>query len=327
MPVLVTGADGFIGSHLCELLVRFGADVRALIQYNSHSSLGWLEDVAPEIRDNLQLITGDIRDPYFMNRAVAGVQMIFHLAALIAIPHSYRAPLSYVHTNTEGTVNVLEAARQHNVRRFLHTSTSEVYGTAQRVPMDEAHPLNSQSPYAASKVAADQMVLAFGRSYGLPVTIVRPFNTYGPRQSARAVIPTILTQLIEGHTELHLGALEPTRDFLFVTDNASGFLAAAQAPDHVVLGEVFNLGTGREISIGELATQCIAQINPKAHIVTDDDRLRPGKSDVYRLCSDPTKANTRLGWKAKVSLKDGLAQTVEWLRPNLNYYRPREYAL
>lgn len=325
--VLVTGADGFIGSHLCESLVAAGAEVRALVYYNAYGSLGWLEDIAPASLDAMQVVAGDIRDPYFMGRAMKGIEMVFHLAALIAIPHSYRAPLSYVHTNAEGTVNVLEAALQHGVGRFLHTSTSEVYGTAQYVPIDERHPLSSQSPYAASKVGADQLALAFHRSYGLPIVTLRPFNTYGPRQSARAVIPTILSQLLDGHREIHLGAPEPTRDFLFVEDNAAGYIAAARAPDAAVVGETINLGTGREVSIGDLATLCAELVDPDARVLLDPQRLRPKDSDVLRLCADATKAHERLAWRAAVPLREGLERTIAWMRANMRYYRPREYGI
>jgi NAD dependent epimerase/dehydratase len=325
--VLVTGADGFIGSHLAEKLVEAGADVTALAYYNAYGSIGWLEDADPAKVAQMRIVAGDIRDPYFMARAMKGIEIVFHLAALIAIPHSYRAPLSYVHTNSEGTVNALEAACQHGVARFIHTSTSEVYGTARVVPITEEHPLSSQSPYAASKVAADQMALAFWRSASLPVAIVRPFNTYGPRQSARAVVPTILSQLVDGAESIRLGSLDPTRDFLFVEDNVAGYLAAARAPEEVVAGEVFNLGTGKEISIGDLARQCVALVNPNARVELDDQRLRPTRSDVMRLCADAGKAERLLGWKAKVGLAEGLERALGWMRPRMKYYRPKEYGI
>jgi dTDP-glucose 4,6-dehydratase len=314
--VLVTGAGGFIGSHLAERMVQEGARVRALVHYNALGSCGWL-DTSPLVRE-MEVIAGDVRDRDRVVDAVQGVQTIFHLAALIAIPYSYHAPLSYVQTNVEGTLNILQAARQAGVGRVIHTSTSEVYGTAQYAPIDERHPLVGQSPYAASKIGADQMAQAFHLSFGLPVVTVRPFNTFGPRQSPRAVIPAIITQLLAGET-LRLGSLSPRRDLNFVSNTVDGFLAAAQAGDQAQ-GKVFNFGSGREISIGDLAQLIAEQMGRSLHIETEAARLRPDGSEVERLLADHRLAQSVLGWSPTVSLEDGLLRTIEWFtaRPELS---------
>jgi NAD dependent epimerase/dehydratase len=321
--VLVTGADGFIGSHLAEMLTAEGAHVRALAQYNSFNDWGWLEDVGG--RDRLAIVTGDIRDPGFARELVAGCETVFHLAALIAIPFSYVAPDSYVATNVTGTLNLLQAARQTGVDHFLHTSTSEVYGTAQYVPIDEKHPLQAQSPYSATKIAADALAYSFFSAFDLPVTIVRPFNTYGPRQSARAVIPAIITQILGGGSQLKLGALAPTRDFNFVEDTCRGFIALAGCKE--AIGETVNLGSGEEISIGDTAALIQEMLGSNLPVVTDNVRLRPENSEVERLCCDNGKVVRLTGYKPQVALRDGLARTIAWLkRPeNLARYKAEIY--
>lgn len=310
--VLVTGADGFIGSHLTERLVAEGADVRAFCLYNSRGSAGWLDETDAATRAALDVRLGDIRDARFVAAATEGVEVVFHLAALIAIPYSYAAPQSFVDTNVSGTLNALEAARAVGVRRFIQTSTSEVYGTPESLPIRETHPLAAQSPYAASKVAADQLSLAFGKSYELPVVVLRPFNTYGPRQSDRAVLPTMLRQLLAGRAEIRLGRLDPRRDLTFVADTVDGFVRAATAPG--IDGEVIQLGTGRSESIGELFAMACRLLGVEARAVEDATRLRPDASEVLVLQSDPTRARERLGWEAGTSLEDGLRATIEWLR-------------
>ena len=310
--VLVTGADGFIGSHLVERLVAEGADVRALCIYNSRGSWGWLDEAEPAVRSALDVRLGDIRDARFVEAATEGVDTVFHLAALIAIPYSYVAPASFVETNVSGTLNVLEAARRASVRRVIQTSTSEVYGTPAVLPITEDHPLNAQSPYAATKVAADQLCLAFARSFELPVVVLRPFNTYGPRQSARAVLPTMLRQLLAGRTEIRLGRLDPRRDLTYVTDTVAGFIAAAEADG--VDGATIQLGTGRSESIGELFAIACRLLGAEARAVEDPERLRPDASEVLVLQSDPTRARELLGWSATTSIEDGLARTIAWLR-------------
>lgn len=320
--VLVTGAGGFIGSHLTERLVALGARTRALVRYNSNGAWGWLD--ASPVRDELEVVLGDIRDPDSLERAMNGIEIVFHLAALIAIPYSYHAPLSYVRTNVEGTLNVLQGARKAGAELVVHTSTSEVYGTAQTVPISEEHPLQGQSPYSASKIGADKMAEALNRSFGLPVVIVRPFNTYGPRQSARAVIPTIITQALAGQA-IRLGNLSPTRDLNYVTDTCEGFIRAARTPDAV--GQVINLGTGREISIGELAARILEAMGLDLPIVCEDQRVRPGQSEVERLCADNRRAIEMLGWEPRVTLAEGLRRTVEWLQENNERYRPGVYAI
>ena len=316
MRALVTGADGFIGSHLVEHLVRSGAKVRAFVYYNAFGHWGWLDWIPSEVRSEIEVCAGDIRDGRSVREAAAGVDTIYHLAALIGIPYSYSAPDSYVDTNIKGTVNVLEAARNLGSARVLVTSTSEVYGTAKYVPIDESHPYQGQSPYSATKIGADRLAESYFRSYGLPVTIVRPFNTYGPRQSARAVIPTIITQLLDGTTEIRLGSLTPTRDLVFVRDTVRGF--AELAASSAAIGEEVNLATGMEISIGELANAIIGQINPEAKILTDQSRIRPEKSEVERLVGCTRKLERLTGWKPGMPLQDGLAETIDWFRVPAN---------
>ncbi|MBR2670900.1 MAG: NAD-dependent 4,6-dehydratase LegB [Oscillospiraceae bacterium] len=320
---VITGADGFIGSHLTEKLVRSGRKVRALAIYNSFGSYGWLEDLPKEIRDEVEIVLGDVRDPNGMREFTKGADEIFHLAALIAIPFSYRSPDSYVDTNIKGTLNMLQAARDNGVGRILVTSTSEVYGTAQYVPIDEKHPYQGQSPYSATKIGADRLAESYWRSFSLPVSIVRPFNTYGPRQSARAVIPTIITQLLSGMKTIKLGALDPTRDFNFVKDTAAGFIAIADCPDAV--GQEINIATGQDISIGDLAKKIIAKIEPSAQIVCDQQRLRPEKSEVERLLGDSTKLRNLTGWKPEYDLDRGLDETIAWIKDHMSSYKPDIY--
>lgn len=308
--VVVTGADGFIGSHLVEALVAHGANVRAFCYYNSFDSRGWLDTAGPDVMRAVEVFMGDIRDPNGVRTALKGADAVMHLAALIGIPFSYHSPDSYVDTNVKGTLNVLQAARDLELGRVVVTSTSEVYGTAQYVPIDEKHPRRGQSPYSASKIGADAMADSFYRSFGLPVTTVRPFNTYGPRQSARAVIPTIITQLLAGAEELRLGSLHPTRDLTYATDSASGFIALAECDQAV--GRDINLGVGEEITIGDLAELLMGIVGRSVPIVTEDQRLRPEKSEVERLLSDNSLARTLSGWAPAVSLRDGLERTVEW---------------
>ena len=308
--VLVTGADGFIGSHLTELLLEEGYNVKAFCYYNSFNSWGWLDSLPKDKLDEIEIFTGDIRDPNGVRTAMEGVDQVFHLAALIGIPFSYHSPDSYVDTNIKGTLNVLQAARDLALDRVLVTSTSEVYGTAQFIPITEEHPKQGQSPYSATKIGADHIAESFYRSFDLPVTITRPFNTYGPRQSARAVIPTIITQLHSGKDEIELGDLHPTRDLVYVKDTAKGFLKVAQCDD--LIGEEVNIATQNEISIGELAKEIIGQINPDAEIVQDEERMRPEKSEVYRLYGSNEKLKQYTGWQPEYSLKDGIAEAIEW---------------
>jgi len=311
--VLVTGACGFIGSHLVERLMEEAASVRAFVYYNSFNHWGWLDSLPKEKSRALDIFAGDIRDPNGVRQAVSGVDVVFHLAALIAIPFSYHSPDSYVDTNIKGTLNVLQACRDLGVERLLVTSTSEVYGTALTVPIDENHPRQGQSPYSATKIGADFLAESYWRSFNLPVVTVRPFNTYGPRQSARAVIPTIITQLLAGADTVRLGSRHPTRDFVFVGDTVDGFVALAKAGD-AVLGECINIATGQEISIGELADGLIAQINPKAKVLCEDQRLRPAKSEVERLLGDNRKIARLADWAPRYSLESGLAATIAWFR-------------
>jgi NAD dependent epimerase/dehydratase len=312
--ILITGADGFIGSHLTEMLVQSGCNVRAFVLYNSFGSRGWLDTLPRQILKEVEIYAGDIRDSYRIRDAMKGCGIAMHLAALIAIPYSYASPESYVETNVKGTLNVLQAARELNVRKVVHTSTSEVYGTAQFVPISEDHPLQAQSPYSASKIGADQVALSFYRSFDTPVSIVRPFNTYGPRQSARAVIPAIITQLASGQRRIRLGLLHPTRDFSYVEDTVRGFCAVAESADSV--GEVINLGSGCEISIGDVATLIADLMGVELEIESEEVRLRPQKSEVFRLWSDNTKARKLLGWSPKFSgregLRAGLKETIDW---------------
>lgn len=325
MKVLVTGADGFIGSHLVELLLEKGMDVKAFTMYNSFNTWGWLDTLPKEKLKEIEIFQGDIRDPNGVKTAMKGVDEVFHLAALIAIPFSYHSPDSYVDTNIKGTLNVLQAARDLETRRVLVTSTSEVYGTAQYIPIDEKHPYQGQSPYSATKIGADRLAESFYRSFNLPVTIVRPFNTYGPRQSARAVIPTIITQLLAGKTEIKLGSLTPTRDFNYVKDTANGFYQISLKDS--TIGEEINIATQKEISIGELATELINQINPSAKIVCDEQRLRPEKSEVNRLLGCNKKIMELTDWRPQYTLSEGLAETIEFLKMNLDKYKPDIYNL
>ncbi len=323
--ILVTGSDGFIGSHLVEALLEQGAKVRAFVFYNSFNSWGWLDTFPPEKLKQIEVFPGDIRDPNGVRKAMEGMDIVFHLAALIAIPFSYHSPDSYVDTNIKGTLNVLQAARSLNTPRVLVTSTSEVYGTAQYIPIDEKHPFQGQSPYSATKIGADRLAESFYRSFNLPVTIVRPFNTYGPRQSARAVIPTIITQLLSGQTEIKLGNLRPTRDFVYVKDTVQGFIEIAKSD--TTIGEEINIATQKEISIGELASELISQIVPEAHIITEDQRLRPKKSEVDRLLGSNEKIMRMSNWCPRYDLKQGLAETIAWFRApeNLSRYKPNLY--
>lgn len=321
--VLVTGADGFIGSHLVEGLIEEGCSVRAFVYYNSFNSWGWLDTLSKETLGKIEVFSGDIRDPNGVRKSMEGIDVVFHLAALIAIPFSYHSPDSYVDTNIKGTLNVLQAAKDLKVEKILVTSTSEVYGTALYVPIDEKHPFQGQSPYSATKIGADRIAESFYRSFNLPVVIVRPFNTYGPRQSARAVIPTIITQLLAGKTEIKLGSLLPTRDFNFVKDTVAGFIAIAKSDR--TIGEEINIATQDEISVGELAKEMIRQINPNAKIVCEDERLRPEKSEVERLLGANSKIKELTGWTPKYDLKKGLEETINWLRNNLDKYKTDIY--
>lgn len=325
MKVLVTGSDGFIGSHLTEELVKKGYQVRAFVYYNSFNNWGWLDMLPKDIMKNVEIFQGDIRDPNGVEEAVKNVDVVFHLAALIAIPFSYHSPDTYVDTNIKGTLNVLQAARKHNIGRVLVTSTSEVYGTAQYVPIDEKHPFQGQSPYSATKIGADRLAESFYRSFELPVTIVRPFNTYGPRQSARAVIPTIITQLLVGRTEIKLGSLTPTRDFNYVKDTVNGFVSIYESDKTV--GEEINIATQQEISIGQLAKELIRQINSSAEIVCDEERLRPEKSEVNRLLGCNEKIMRLTDWKPQYSLEEGLRETIEFLSRNMDKYKTDIYNL
>lgn len=322
---MVTGADGFIGSHLTEELVKKGEKVKAFCLYNSFGSLGWIDTLPADIKDEIEIFMGDIRDPNGVRTAMKGIDRVYHLAALIAIPFSYHSPDSYVDTNIKGTLNVLNAAREVGTKRIMVTSTSEVYGTAQYVPIDEKHPFQGQSPYSATKIGADRIAESFYRSFDLPVSIVRPFNTYGPRQSGRAVIPTIISQLVAGRTEIHLGKLSPTRDFNYVKDTAAGFMAIADCDE--AIGQELNIATGVEHSIGDLANELIRQINPNAVIVCDEERLRPEKSEVERLLGDSTKLRSLTGWKPMYTFEEGLAETIEFIRNNLDSYKVGQYIL
>jgi NAD dependent epimerase/dehydratase len=322
--VLVTGAAGFIGSHLVERLLVEGAKIRAFVHYNSRSHWGHLEDLLPHQRRDVEVISGDLRDPGRVDAAVEGVEAIFHLGALIAIPYSYVAPRDVVMTNVLGTLNVLEAAKRHGTSRVVHTSTSEVYGTAQYVPIDERHPLVGQSPYAASKIGADQIALSYHMSFQLPVVIARPFNTYGPRQSARAVIPAIVVQaLTQDH--VMLGATFPTRDLSFVADTVEGFLRLAEAD--AAVGQVVNLGTGCSSSVGDVAATIIRLVGRDIEVVFDANRIRPDASEVGRLLADASKAKTLIGWEPRYSLEEGLRVTINWIRQHLEQYKPAMYAV
>lgn len=321
--VLVTGADGFIGSHLTESLIAKGYEVKAFCYYNSFNTWGWLDTLPKEQLRQIEIFTGDIRDPNGVRTALRGVDAVFHLAALIAIPFSYHSPDSYVDTNIKGTLNVLQAARDLELERVLVTSTSEVYGTAQYVPIDERHPFQGQSPYSATKIGADRLAESFYRSFEMPVSIVRPFNTYGPRQSARAVIPTIITQLLAGQTDIKLGSLTPTRDFNYVKDTAAGFIAIAESDR--TIGEEINIATQQEISIGGLAKEIIAQINPNARIVCEEERLRPQKSEVNRLLGSNEKIKKLTDWKQQYTFSQGIAETIAWIREHMEHYKTDIY--
>ncbi len=323
MKVFVTGADGFIGSHLTEELVKRGYQVKAFVCYNSFNTWGWLDTLPEAVMKHVEIFQGDIRDPNGVYEAMKEVDAVFHLAALIAIPFSYHSPDTYVDTNIKGTLNVLQAARKLETKRVLVTSTSEVYGTAQYVPIDEKHPFQGQSPYSATKIGADRLAESFYRSFGLPVTIVRPFNTYGPRQSARAVIPTVITQLLAGKREIKLGSLTPTRDFNYVKDTADGFISIYES--ECTIGEEINIATQKEISIGQLAEELIRQINPEAEIICDEERLRPEKSEVNRLLGCNEKILRLTDWRPKYSLEEGLKETICFLRDNMDKYKADLY--
>ena len=321
MKILVTGAEGFIGSHLTELLVEKGYSVKAFVRYNFTNNWGWLE--SSKYLKDIEIYTGDVRDYDSVYDSMKDVDVVFHLAALIGIPYSYISPLAYIKTNTEGTYNILEAGRKLEVDRIIVTSTSEIYGTAQYVPIDEKHPYNPQSPYAASKASADHLALSYYRSFGTPVTIIRPFNTYGPRQSARAIIPTIVTQILSGKTQIKLGNLEPTRDLNYVKDTANGFITVGL--HEKTIGDVYNIGSGREISIGELAQKIIDLLGRRVEIVQDEQRVRPEKSEVERLLCNADKAKALTGWEPKYTLEEGLKETIEWMENNMQYYKPDIY--
>lgn len=325
MKVLVTGADGFIGSHLVEELLSEGYEVRAFVLYNSFGTWGWLDTLPDQVKNNIEVFQGDIRDPHGVKQAMEEVEAVFHLAALIAIPFSYHSPDTYIDTNMKGTLNILQAARELGGIRVLVTSTSEVYGTAVYVPIDEQHPYQGQSPYSATKIGADRLAESFYRSFNLPVTIVRPFNTFGPRQSARAVIPTIITQLLAGRKEIKLGSLTPTRDFNYVKDTVKGFLEIFKSDKTV--GEEINIATQKEISIGQLANELISQINPKAVILCDEQRLRPEKSEVNRLLGSNKKIMELTNWKPLFRFEEGLSETIEFLKNNLDKYKIDIYNL
>lgn len=329
--ILVTGADGFIGSHLSEVLVRLGYNVRALVYYNSQNSWGWLDHVPQDIQDNLEIFAGDIRDPHGVDLAMQGCQVVFHLAALVGIPYSYYSPDTYIDTNIKGSLNIFQAARRLNVEKIIHTSTSEVYGTARFVPINEEHPVQGQSPYSATKIAADQMALAFYNSFLTPIAIIRPFNTYGPRQSARAVIPTIISQIASGHRTVKLGRTHPTRDFSYIKDTVRGFIAVAESDASV--GEVINVGSNYEISIADLVAVIAEIMRVKVEIQTEEVRLRPQKSEVERLWADHRKAQRLLGWEpeyaGRAGIKRGLTETIKWFcaTENLKKYKPNIYNL
>jgi dTDP-glucose 4,6-dehydratase len=329
--VLVTGADGFIGSHLTESLVKAGYSVRAFVMYNSFNSWGWLEQIPEEIKNSIEIFAGDVRDPHGVDEAVRGCEAVLHLAALIAIPYSYNSPDTYVDTNVKGTLNILQASRKSGVKRIIHTSTSEVYGTARFVPITEEHPLQGQSPYSASKIGADQLAYSFYSSFGLPVVIARPFNTYGPRQSARAVIPTVITQIANGAEQLKLGMITPTRDFSFVQDTVDAFVATLRSD--VGLGDVVNFGSNFEISISDVVRLIAEKMNARIDVISDSERIRPVNSEVERLWADNSKARDLFGWSPKYAGRDGLArglqETINWFTQpeNLQHYKSDIYNL
>ncbi len=321
--VLVTGAEGFIGSHLTEKLVELGAEVTALAQYNSFNSWGWIDTFDKKTKDSIKVVTGDIREYDGMKRIIKGQEVVLHLAALIAIPYSYLSPMAYVRTNIEGTTNVLEACREYDVEKIVHTSTSETYGTALYVPIDEKHPMQGQSPYSASKIGADKMAESYHKSFNMPIATIRPFNTYGPRQSARAVIPTIISQILAGKKEIKLGSLTPTRDFNFVKDTAEAFIKVAESEK--TIGEVINSGSNYEITIGDTVKKIINIIGKDVKIICDDERLRPENSEVNRLWADNTKIKQLTGWKPNYSIEEGLEETVAWVKNNMQYFKTDIY--
>jgi len=329
--ILVTGADGYIGSHLVEKLVTDGYDVRAFVLYNSFESWGWLDTIPQTTKDKIEVVMGDVRDYHFVKHAMEGCDAVLHLAALIAIPYSYHAPQSYVETNVTGTLNIVQAARELGTKKVIHTSTSEVYGTAQFVPITEEHPLHGQSPYSASKIGADQMAISYHRSFETPVAIVRPFNTYGPRQSTRAVIPTVITQITAGHTDIKLGALTPTRDFSFVDDTVSGFITAMNNDD--IVGQVTNIGSGFEISIGDTVDLIANIMGADINVICDEDRMRPEASEVNRLFADIQKAKDVMNWEPEYGgldgFRKGMEKTVEWFSnpENLKHYKIGGYSI
>ncbi len=319
--ILLTGAAGFIGSHLTELCVKKGLKVKVLIRYNSQNQWGWLEESS--VKNDIEIVTGDVRDYDSVSKAMKDCEAVFHLAALIGIPYSYVSPLAYIKTNVEGTYNILEAAKIHGLGQVVITSTSETYGSAQYVPINEAHPLVAQSPYAASKIAADQLALSYYRSFGLPVKVVRPFNTYGPRQSARAIIPTIITQILSGQKEIKLGNLNPTRDFNYVLDTVEAFWEIYRSQK--ALGQVINVGRGHEISIGQLVKEIALLANKKVKVVSQEQRMRVKASEVERLCCDNTKLGKLTSWKSQYDLKKGLKATIDWFESRLNLYKAEVY--
>lgn len=327
--ILVTGADGFIGSHLVEELMRRGHDVRAFVLYNSFNSWGWLDYAAPEIKRNLEIFAGDVRDAYGVKAAMQGCDVVLHLAALIAIPYSYHSPGTYVETNVMGSLHIVQAARELGIEKVVHTSTSEVYGTALHVPIDEDHPLQGQSPYSASKIGADQIALSFYRSFGTPVAVIRPFNTYGPRQSARAVIPTVITQILSGKKQIKLGALSPTRDFNYIDDTVRGFIAVAESD--AAIGEVINVGSGFEVSIGDVASLIGELLAADVEIITEKQRLRPERSEVDRLLADNSKARRLIGWVPEYAelegFRRGIRKTIDWFSnpENIRTYKSDIY--
>jgi dTDP-glucose 4,6-dehydratase len=329
--ILVTGADGFIGSHLVEALVRSGYNVKAFVLYNSFNSWGWLDQVSDDVKGKFEVFAGDVRDPHGVRKAMEDCQVVLHLAALIAIPYSYHSPDTYIDTNVKGTLNIVQAAKELGISRVVHTSTSEVYGTARFVPMTENHPLQGQSPYSASKIGADQIAMSFYTSFNTPVVVLRPFNTYGPRQSARAVIPTIISQILNGVKDIKLGSVHPTRDFNFVSDTVRGFIAAMNS--EIAIGEVINIGSSFEISVGDTANTIANVIGKEINIITEDQRLRPIKSEVERLFADNNKAKELIGWQPEFGgldgFKRGIQQTVEWFSnsKNLSNYKSNIYNL
>ncbi|NFN92763.1 NAD-dependent epimerase/dehydratase family protein [Clostridium botulinum] len=321
--ILITGSEGFIGSHLTERLVELGADVTALVQYNSFNTWGWIDNFDKHIKENIKVVTGDVREYDSMKRIIKGQEIVFHLAALIAIPYSYLSPMAYVRTNIEGTTNVLEACRDYDIEKIVHTSTSETYGTALYVPIDESHPMQGQSPYSASKIGADKIAESFYKSFNMPIATVRPFNTYGPRQSARAVIPTIISQILAGKTEIKLGSLTPTRDFNYVKDTVEAFVKIAESDK--TIGEVINASSNHEISIGNLVEKIIFLSGKDVKILCDEERLRPENSEVNRLWGNNSKIKELTEWTSQYSLDDGLLETIKWIKNNINYFKTDVY--